>query len=121
MKKIYRNDLILNLIIILLCICTPIILSLTSKDSPKAVVISHDGDVERVVSLSENCSFHTHGVEITIENGKAYVSKTSCPDHLCMKMKKAENVGDSIICVPNKVSVRITGQENGKVADVVAG
>ena len=69
MKKIYRNDVILNLIIILLCICTPIILSLTSKDSPKAVVISHDGDVERVVSLSENCSFHTHGVEITIENG----------------------------------------------------
>jgi FlaA1/EpsC-like NDP-sugar epimerase len=37
------------------------------------------------------------------------------------EMKMAENIGDSIICVPNKVSVRITGQENEKGADVVAG
>lgn len=121
MKKIYRNDIILNLIIILLCITVPIIIVVSSADTAKTAVISYDGKAEKVISLSENEIYNIHGVEITVGGGKAYVSNTNCPDRLCMKMKNAENVGDSIICVPNKVSVRITGNAVNKGADVIAG
>ena len=121
MKKLYINDLILNILIILLCVSIPICLSVFAKDDIKSVYISHDGNVERIVNLSENFTYHTHGVEVTVEDGRVYVSNTNCPDRLCMKMKHAENVGDSIICVPNKVSVRIVGNGVEKGADVVAG
>ena len=121
MKKLYLNDLVLNILIILLCISVPICLSVLSEKGEKTAVISCDGNEERRVNLSEDFVYHTHGVEVTIEDGKAHVSKSSCPDGLCMKMKKAENVGDSIICVPNKVSVRIVSGEEMKGADVVAG
>jgi len=121
MKKLYLNDTILNIIIILLCISVPICLSVFAKDEEKTAVISYDGNTERVINLSEDFTYFTHGVEVTVENGKAYVSNTSCPDRLCMKMKDAENVGDSIICVPNRVSVRIVGHGENKGADVVAG
>lgn len=121
MKKLYLNDIILNILIILLCISVPICLSVFSKDDEKTAVVSYDGNEERRINLSEDFTYQTHGVEVTVENGRAYVSNSSCPDGLCMKMKPAENVGDSIICVPNKVSVRIAGNGVEKGADVVAG
>ena len=121
MKKLYLNDLILNILIILLCISVPICLSVFSKEREKAVLVPYDGNAERVINLSEDFTYQTHGVEVTVENGKAFVSNTNCPDRLCMKMRDAENVGDSIICVPNKVSVRIVGNGEKKGADVIAG
>ena len=121
MKKLYLNDLILNILIILLCISIPVCLSAFAKNEEKSVLISYDGNTERVINLSEDFTYQTHGVEVTVEDGKAYVSNTNCPDRLCMRMKKAENVGDSIICVPNKVSVRIVGNGENKGADVIAG
>lgn len=121
MKKIYRNDLILNILIILVCISIPICLSVFSENEEKTAVISYDGNVERRINLSEDFTYQTHGVEVTVEEGRAFVSNTNCPDGLCMKMKDAQNVGDSIICVPNKVSVRIVGNGVEKGADVVAG
>ena len=121
MRKIHRNDIILNILVIALCISMPIYLSTLSEDKEKTVVVSFDGNEERRINLSDDFTYHTHGVEITVENGRAYVSNTSCPDRLCMKMKDAKDVGDSIICVPNKVSVRIAGIKDAGEADVVAG
>ncbi len=120
MKKLYRNDIILNIIIILICIAIPVAIGIASNGE-KTLVISYDGDVVKEISLMQNEAYNIHGVEVTVENGTAFVSETNCPDRLCMKMSKAKNVGDSIICVPNKVSVRIVGRNDAKGADVVAG
>lgn len=120
MKKIYLNDIILNILIIIVCISVPICFSLFSADKEKSVVVSVDGKVVKEISLSENAVFEVNGVTVEIKDGKAKVTHSDCPDRLCMDMKKAENVGDSIICVPNKVSVKIIGTGE-KEADVVAG
>lgn len=121
MKKLYRNDLILNAAVILVCIAVPLFLFFNGKDEKKSAVISYDGKQEKVISIDGNEVFKTHGVEITVKDGTAYVSESSCPDGLCMKMKKAENIGDSIICVPNRVSVRIDGNGREEGADVIVG
>ena len=119
-RKLYLNDLILNILIILLCISVPICLSLFADDEEKSAVISADGKVVKELSLSEEAVFEINGVTVEIKDGTARVTHSDCPDGLCMDMKKAENVGDSIICVPNKVSVKISGTGE-KEADVVAG
>ena len=85
------------------------------------VVVSVDGHEVWKQSLDTNGICEANGVDVTVSDGKAFVAKTDCPDHACMDMKKAENAGDTIICVPNKVSVRIVGNRNEKEADVVAG
>ena len=120
MKKLYLNDIILNILIIFLCISVPICLSVFGKDQKKTVVVSYDGHSVWEIPLESDGMCETHGVVVTVSDGAAVVSKSSCPDGLCMKMKKAQNVGDSIICVPNKVSVKIIGTSE-KGADVVAG
>lgn len=118
-KRLYTNDLILNAFIILICILIPFVLSFAHNEG-KTCVISYDGIVEKRINLEEDAAYHTHGVNIIVKDGEAFVSESSCPDGLCIKMKSAKNVGDSIICVPNKVSVRIEGNKSGE-ADVVAG
>ena len=46
---------------------------------------------------------------LVIENGKAYLNYSSCPDHVCERMGKIGYVGESIICLPNRVAVKIVG------------
>lgn len=119
-KKLYINDIILNLIIILLCIAIPVCTYLLTRDEIKMVVVSADGHEVWKQGINTDGVFEANGVVVRISDGKAYVLESDCPDGLCMDMKKAQNVGDSIICVPNKVSVKIVGTAE-KGADVVAG
>lgn len=119
-KKLYINDIILNLIIVALCIAVPVCIHLASKDEKKTAVVSVDGHEVWKQDLYTDGTYEVNGVIVKISDGKAYVAESDCPDGVCMDMKKAQNVGDSIICVPNKVSVKITGS-GGKAADVVAG
>lgn len=121
MKKLYRNDLIVNIIIIVLCIALPICFFLTDSGGERTVIISCDGKIKKQIKLSEDCVYQVHGVEVTVKDGRAFVSASSCPDGLCMKMKDAKNTGDSIICVPNRVSVKITGKSGEDGIDVIAG
>ena len=121
MKRIYINDFVLNVVVVLLCIATPVVLFFTGRNEEKTAVISYDGKTEKTISLDEECVYKTHGVEIKVENGQAFVIYSDCPDGLCMRMKKAKNSGDSIICVPNRVSIKIVGQARKDGADIVAG
>lgn len=120
-KKLYRNDIILNIIIIFLCISAPICLSLLAMNQEKTVVINSVDGGSFEMSLDNDGLVEISGVTVVIKDGKARVTQSDCPDSLCVKMKYAENVGDSIICVPNKVSVRIVGSGVKKGADVIAG
>ncbi len=121
MKKLYRNDLILNIIIIALCVAVPLCFLLAETSGEKTVLISYNGNVKKQIELSDSGVYQLHGVEITVRDGRAFVSASNCPDGLCMKMKDAKNAGDSIICVPNRVSVKITGKSGKDGIDVIAG
>ena len=54
-----------------------------------------------------------------IQEGKAYMEEADCPDKLCVKQKAIERNGESIICLPHKLVIRIAGGEEGEV-DAVA-
>ena len=46
---------------------------------------------------------------IVIEDGKARILKSACPNHLCMNMGSISLPGEIIVCVPNQVIVSIKG------------
>ena len=119
-KKIYINDIVLNFTILIVCIAVPVGTFFSTKNEERNVVISFDGENVAEMPLDEDAEFSINGVIVTVLDGRAFVKNSDCPDGLCLNMKHAKNVGDSIICIPNKVSVRISGGEN-KGADVIAG
>ena len=59
---------------------------------------------------------------LRISGGEAWLEEASCPDKLCVKMGRISRSGQSIICLPNKVTVEIIGETAGEPeVDAVSG
>ena len=46
---------------------------------------------------------------LVIEGGEAWLSEADCPNGLCVKTGKIRYAGQSIVCLPHKLAVRILG------------
>src|SRR5665648_89347 len=46
---------------------------------------------------------------VVIKDGFVYVSEADCPDKLDVKQGKISKPGDIIVCLPNKLVIEITG------------
>jgi len=116
------GDIVLVCIILALCATLPLIFANNEKNE-NMVVVSVDGVQTHEHSLLEDAVFSPDGghTYVTVKGGKAYISKSDCPDGLCMKMKGVDKNGGSVICLPNRVSVAVKGKDNKEGADVYAG
>ena len=79
--------------------------------SSQSVVVQVDGEVVNSFSIEDNISYTIEGKqgsnELRIENKKVYLIHADCPDKLCVNTGKIQYVGQSIICLPNRVVVEI--------------
>ncbi|MBN2168389.1 MAG: NusG domain II-containing protein [Actinobacteria bacterium] len=57
--------------------------------------------------------------KIEVKNGRVRMLESACPDKLCIGMGWAEETGDSIVCVPNRVVIRLTGPDKSRKVDTV--
>lgn len=120
-KRLLFNDIALNFAIVVLCVAIPLVIKTRQNNDNLEVVISGKDGFEERFSLCEDITTQHDGVVIKISQNKVSVVSSDCPDGICVQTKDAENVGDSIVCVPNKVSVKIVSEKGKKGADVVAG
>ena len=44
---------------------------------------------------------------VIVENGKIKVKESECPNHDCIQKGFVQNVGDVIVCLPNKVTIKV--------------
>ncbi len=85
----------------------------------KEVVIRSDGKVIKKVTLSNTTKMaltvrSKEGFLIVqIKDEKARVIKSTCPDKLCIKQGWIDKPGESIVCLPNRISITIVGEKNG--------
>ncbi len=81
------------------------------------VVIRQDGEVVTTLPLDEDTVYTVQGEDdavnrVVIEDEVVYMEEASCPDRLCVKQGKIRYAGDSLICLPSRVVVEITGQDD---------
>lgn len=105
-----------------LLIFVPVLL-LTKKEG-REVKVSVDGETVAIYPLNEDRSQEITGYEggtnlLVIKDGEAYLTEASCPDHLCVHMGRIKEVGQSIICLPNRVTVEIIGNSDEKEYDTI--
>ena len=111
-------------IVILAVIALAVLLFLfgLSENEASTLVISADGK-ETVYLLDKDTAIdiESEGVRltITVEDGAAYVSSTTCKSAICSHSGKISRPGQIIVCAPAKVSVRIIGK--GGELDAVTG
>ena len=115
LKKSYRLDVIIISAILLFSLALLLIVTLT-KESGEIAVVEIDGATVAEYSLSQNGEYALNGGTnvLVIENGYAYLNYSNCPDHTCEKTGRIQYVGQTIVCLPNKLTVTIKGNaENG--------
>jgi len=114
-----KKDIILLGVILVLALAGFLVFKFTQKDG-KMVVVTVDGAVYKEYPLNKDFSTTIYGVNgstnlLVIKDGYADVTEASCPDKICVKSRKINKTGESIICLPNKVVVKITGGDDGEV------
>lgn len=115
-KKNYRLDIIIVATILLISVVFLLVMTL-SREEGATVVVEIDGATVATYSLFENGEYSLNGGTnvLVIENGKAYLNYSNCPDHTCEKTGKIQYVGQTIVCLPNRLTVTIKGEAEGGV------
>ena len=86
----------------------------TSFGSEEAGVVTvyQDGKLIREISLNETTEFVVEGDYtnvISVEDGKAAIIESDCPGTDCVHSGWIHEPGRSIVCLPNRVEIRIEG------------
>ena len=111
-----RGDLYLMvgcLLAALVCCCLWFLL----RQDGGTVIVEQNGQETARYALSEDRTVRIEGEGgynlLVIEGGEVYLSEADCPTQLCMKTGKIRYAGQSIVCLPHKLAVRITGGASG--------
>ena len=122
-KRLQKNDvLFLSATALLLAAVLAAMLLFRGK-SGKQVVITVDREVFGTYPLSQDnvvrIDTGTSVNELTIENGTAKMTEADCPDKLCMHQKAISRERETIVCLPNKIVVTVTGGGDGSLDAIV--
>lgn len=113
LSTINRNDILLctGLLLAALCIwCIIFIVQKNKSSDSLMVVVTVNGE-----EYYRGLLLHRKGIDIdshnkvVIEDGEVWMEEADCPDKLCISQGKISKPGQTIICLPNKTMVTITG------------
>ena len=110
-KTKYRLDVLIVAALLLVSLALLLVMTLTREEGA-AVVVEIDGQTVATYSLYQNGEYALNGGTnvLVIENGQAYLNYSNCPDHTCEKTGKIQYVGQTIVCLPNRLTVTIKGE-----------
>ena len=124
-KNKIRNDIILAAVILLIAVAGLLFVKLTKTqgntvvvkiDGVKAVEYSLDEDVRYEIKTGKN----NEDINVlVIKDGKASITEADCPDGICKDYRPISYVGETIVCLPHKVVVEITGDTTDISLDAV--
>lgn len=88
-----------------------------------AVIVEQNGRETARYALNEDRTVRIEGEDgynlLVIKSREVYLSEADCPNHLCVKTGKIRYAGQSIVCLPHRLAVRILGGASG--LDAVTG
>ena len=117
-----KADIILIISVLLLAGAIALGLGAFGREG-ELVRVEVNGKPYTVMSLDLDASLEIkteHGTNLlVIKDGRAEISDADCPDKICVKHRSISKTGESIICLPHRVVVTITGG-GGTEPDAVA-
>ena len=124
-NKKAKNDIILVAVILLIAAIGLLLVNITRQDGAFASV-KIDGEETARYSLSDNNTVEIltgdngeYSKTLVIENGRAYISESNCPDKICAGHKPVCYKGETIVCLPHKVVIEIVSDSSDSGLDAV--
>ena len=100
------------LVIVLICVSAVCFWSVDGTESP-IIQIYQNNTLVKECSLDKEETFVIEGAyenTIVIQGGKVAITKSDCPGEDCVHSGWISSMGRSIVCLPNRVEIRITGE-----------
>ena len=95
------------------------------RGAAASVEIRQNGEVLAVLPLDEDAEFTVGGAYtnvIEVRGGEVFFAESDCPGRDCVHSGAVSAAGRSLVCLPNRVEVRITADSPDENAvDGVAG
>ena len=121
-----KGDIFILVLTVIVALSVLAYFKLGNKNDTNAVLeIISDKQVIKTIDL-ENTQDQEFTIEtdygwntIKIENGTAMVTDADCHDLVCVHSKEVDSFGESIICLPHKLILRVISGEDSEV-DTVA-
>ena len=73
----------------------------------KSGMIKKNNEIVFEGKLKNDTEIDIETNKVVIKNSCVYVESATCKNQICVKHKKISNRGESIVCLPNKVTVEI--------------
>ena len=107
-----RGDLLLFFSIAAIA-CTLLALTLLPRAQGGSVIVKSNGRTQAEYPLSQDRTVELHSESgghnvLVIEDGCAYITEASCPDKLCIHSGRISETGQTLICLPNRLSIIIS-------------
>lgn len=107
-----KGDLVI-LALALVLAALPLLLLLPANATPAQVLVRQDGQLLRALPLDADCTveFATeHGTNVVeVSGGAVRITFADCPDGTCMRMGPIRRTGETLVCLPHRLTVEITG------------
>jgi hypothetical protein len=110
LKKM-RYDIIL-IIVLLIVSVSALLLMNAFKTEGAYVVVSVNGTEVNRYALDQEGGYSLNGGTniLVIKGGVAYLKDANCPDKLCVNQGSVHFTGQTITCLPNKLTVSVVGK-----------
>lgn len=118
-----KKDFLIAAVVLLLAGILALAFRFSGGDSAGSVRVKVDGKVVGTYFLSQDqrIPFDTkygHNL-LVIEDGRAYMAESDCPDHYCEDQGRISKTGETIVCLPHRLVVEAASGTEADV-DVVA-
>jgi len=113
---IRKGDIILLVVLILFGLALSWV-SVRSNITGQKVIVRVGGkeygtymlDKNRTITIRQN----GHKNIIEIKDGKAVMKYSDCKNQICVNHSEISSTRETIVCLPNKVTLEIEGKDNG--------
>ena len=114
MRKRLRNDILLIGGVLLIAAAFALIFFLTRKEGAYAAVMKNGTEIARYALSAEGEYPITDGETVTnlwvIRGGKAEIAEATCPDQICVNHRAVSKAGETIVCLPQEVVIKIVAE-----------
>lgn len=118
-----RWELLVIIVLLGVSVIAAVLMKFSGRNGSCAVI--QCGDSVFTVNLDEPGEFTLDECGDTvfeIADGKIHIKEAVCPDKICAETGFISSPGQSIICVPEKIVITISGESESSVsADVTVG
>ncbi len=106
LRFLKKGDLVIAFAVLLL-IAVSFFAVFFLKKGGKTITVKQNNATVYEGKLSEDREVKLKGNTLIIKNGNAYMKCADCKNQICVLTGKISNVGESIVCLPNKVIAEI--------------